>query len=177
MFQKILVAIPVEDELSFPLARTAASLATTHGATLRCVTVMPGMPATESGSGALQGGGGGGGYAAATTIEMLRQSALAFQTRLEQALQTSDRATPPVQHEFREGALDLEIVEAAHDWQADLIMIGANQRGFLERLLYGAPSEEVLRAAPCAVIAIPRSALAEAASDLLTAEEQLVEVA
>jgi len=45
-----------------------------------------------------------------------------------------------------------EIVKAAKDWPADLIVIGSHGRGGLTRALMGSVAEGVMRQAPCPVL-------------------------
>ncbi|HKM91785.1 MAG TPA: universal stress protein [Candidatus Acidoferrales bacterium] len=50
-----------------------------------------------------------------------------------------------------EGEPAEEIVDAAADWDADLIVLGSHGRKGLERFLLGSVSETVARHAPCSV--------------------------
>jgi len=45
-----------------------------------------------------------------------------------------------------------EIVNAARDWPADLVVIGSHGRGGLKRALMGSVAEAVMRQAPCPVL-------------------------
>ena len=47
-----------------------------------------------------------------------------------------------------------EIVKAAKDWPADLIVIGSHGRGGVERLLLGSVAEGVMRHAACPVLVV-----------------------
>lgn len=47
-----------------------------------------------------------------------------------------------------------EIVKAANEWPADLIVIGSHGRGGVERLLLGSVAESVTRHAPCPVLVV-----------------------
>src|SRR5262249_5488590 len=47
-----------------------------------------------------------------------------------------------------------EIVAAANDYDADLVVVGARGRGGMERLLLGSVSEKVLRDARCPVLIV-----------------------
>lgn len=47
-----------------------------------------------------------------------------------------------------------EIVKAATQWPADLIVIGSHGRGGLERVLLGIVAEAVTRHAPCPVLVV-----------------------
>ncbi len=48
----------------------------------------------------------------------------------------------------------IEIVKAAKDWPADLIVIGSHGRGGFERLLLGSVAEAVMRQAVCPVLVV-----------------------
>jgi len=47
-----------------------------------------------------------------------------------------------------------EIVNAAKDWPADLIVIGSHGRGGITRALLGSVAEGVMRHAPCPVLVV-----------------------
>lgn len=47
-----------------------------------------------------------------------------------------------------------EIVKAAEEWPADLIIIGSHGRGGLQRALLGSVAEAVMRHAPCPVLVV-----------------------
>ena len=47
-----------------------------------------------------------------------------------------------------------EIVNAAKDWPADLIVIGSHGRGGVKRALLGSVAEGVMRHAPCPVLVV-----------------------
>ena len=47
-----------------------------------------------------------------------------------------------------------EIVNAAKDWPADLIVIGSHGRGGITRALLGSVAEGVMRHAPCQVLVV-----------------------
>jgi len=56
---------------------------------------------------------------------------------------------------LREGFPATEIVAAARDLQADLIVLGTHGRSGVERLFLGSVAERVLRRAPCPVLTVP----------------------
>jgi len=64
----------------------------------------------------------------------------------------SPRATA---HEFTPvGSPDAEIVNAAKEWPADVIVIGSHGRKGLQRALLGSVAEGVMRQAPCPVLVV-----------------------
>lgn len=52
------------------------------------------------------------------------------------------------------GSPGLEIVKAAKEWQADLIVIGSHGRRGITRALVGSVAEAVMRHAPCPVVVV-----------------------
>jgi nucleotide-binding universal stress UspA family protein len=65
---------------------------------------------------------------------------------------------------FRRGFVVPEILQAASDLAADVIVMGTHGAGGLEHLLLGSVAENVLRHAPCPVLTIPRAITHEPAS-------------
>jgi nucleotide-binding universal stress UspA family protein len=53
-----------------------------------------------------------------------------------------------------EGSPADEIVKAAREWPADIIVIGSHGRGGLQRALIGSVAEAVTRHAPCPVLVV-----------------------
>jgi nucleotide-binding universal stress UspA family protein len=56
--------------------------------------------------------------------------------------------------EVRVGTAGEEILAAAKDWNADLVVIGTHGRTGLTHLLLGSVAEEVVRHAPCPVLTV-----------------------
>ncbi|HYR09996.1 MAG TPA: universal stress protein [Longimicrobium sp.] len=66
------------------------------------------------------------------------------------------RARPnPVQPAVRVGNAAAEIVDEAHDWNADLLVVGTHARHGVSRVLLGSVAEVCIRDAPCSVLAVP----------------------
>lgn len=61
-----------------------------------------------------------------------------------------------------EGAAADRILAEAASWEADVIVIGTHGRGGLKRLVLGSVAESVVRGAPCPVLTVRRSRIAEA---------------
>lgn len=58
---------------------------------------------------------------------------------------------------IRQGRPGQEIVRAAQDWPADLIVIGSHGRRGLSRAVLGSVAEEVMRNATCPVLVVRRA--------------------
>lgn len=76
----------------------------------------------------------------------------------------------PTTPSIRSGEAASEIVRAARDWQADLLVMGTHDRHGPLRLLLGSVAETVLRHAPCAALVIPPPRPREIAADTRTAD-------
>jgi len=61
--------------------------------------------------------------------------------------------------EVRLGIPAAEIVSAAREWPADVVVIGSRGRTGIERLLLGSVARGVLQSAPCSVLVVPSGAL------------------
>jgi nucleotide-binding universal stress UspA family protein len=55
---------------------------------------------------------------------------------------------------LREGKLADEVVAAAREWTADLIVLGTHGRSGVARAVLGSTAEAVLRHAPCPVVVV-----------------------
>lgn len=55
----------------------------------------------------------------------------------------------------RIGSIKEEILAAAHEWSADLIVMGSNGRTGFDHFISGSVSEAVIRKATCPVLVIP----------------------
>ncbi len=58
----------------------------------------------------------------------------------------------PSERIMREGVAPAEIIEAAKEWNADLVILGSHNRGRLSRLILGSTAEAVVRGTPCPVL-------------------------
>lgn len=63
-------------------------------------------------------------------------------------------STPPALEFARVGKPTEEIVRAAREWPADMIVIGSHGRGGIGRVLLGSVAESVARHAPCPVLVV-----------------------
>lgn len=59
---------------------------------------------------------------------------------------------------IRRGVATATITEEAAAWRADVIVVGSHGKGWIDRLLIGSVTEELLNDLPCAVLVIPVAA-------------------
>src|SRR5882724_49151 len=85
-----------------------------------------------------------------TTVEKARAS-----------MRTLIESSPPqrgeeirLSTEINEGNPSEEILRQARDWKADLIAIGGKGAATLDDVIFGAPSDTVVRKAPCSVLVV-----------------------
>jgi len=135
--RKILVALDREDHAALT---AALDIAEPLAAEVAIVYVLePHLPLnTESA------------YVYTQTPEQRRAGALAL-------LQNIQAALPQNAHAFtvlREGKAATEIVAAASEFDADMIVIGTHKRGVLARFFLGSVSQEVFRRAHCPVMLV-----------------------
>ena len=156
MFSRILVAVD-SDELVEAVIREAGDLAKALGSQIAFVHVVdPAAALTPLASGNMGGMGmptmGGVGNAALTdqVIEEEREEGVSFVERLPALLPAGIKTEVLL----REGAPTDGIIDAAREWDADLIIAGTHGRGGLQRLFVGSTAEAVLRTAPCPVLVI-----------------------
>jgi nucleotide-binding universal stress UspA family protein len=74
--------------------------------------------------------------------------------RLLAAFSQRVSAQPPPLEFIHVGKPATEIVKAAKDWPADLIVIGSHGRGGVKRVLLGSVAETVMRQAACPVLVV-----------------------
>ena len=67
-----------------------------------------------------------------------------------------------IERVYQEGAATTEILDAAAECKADLIVMGTHGRTGIGRLVLGSVAEEVLRKAPCPVLTVKATAPAKA---------------
>jgi nucleotide-binding universal stress UspA family protein len=124
-------------EHSRPAFELACSLARDHGAELVVLHVAP--PPLSLGSGGIP-------------MAPVHEDLAELRARLEQVRPADDRVG--FRHRLAEGAAAAEILAAAADEQADLIVMGTHGRGGLSRLLMGSVAEAVVRKADCPVLTV-----------------------
>lgn len=137
-------------EFSTAALDVAAALAASYGSTLRIVHVLTPFPVS-------------GPYLDLPASGPLYESA-ADQARQSLAAEAARIRRPgfAIETELREGTTVREILTAADEWPADVLVLGTHGRGGFERLVLGSVAEKVLRKARCAVLAVPHDAVAAA---------------
>jgi nucleotide-binding universal stress UspA family protein len=76
-----------------------------------------------------------------------------------------------VERVTREGEAAQEIVEAASEWEADLVVMGTRSRGRLASFLLGSTAEAVIRRANCPVLTVAHDPVERAAASQAPHEE------
>jgi nucleotide-binding universal stress UspA family protein len=89
------------------------------------------------------------GIPAAEGVATLKREGQAF---LATAAQRTGE--PPAWQFLRDGKPSDQILAAAREWDADVIVIGTHGRSGVSRLLLGSTAEAVVRHAPCPVLVI-----------------------
>ena len=140
MFKRILVPIDVSDpEVAQGSVAEAIELAKVGGAEVRLVAVVnPIVPVTPMD------------VVPQTYYETLGDFE---KTELEKISAAIDLPKDRVSIEVRDGGTYPELLEAATDWNADLIIIGAHKRSMATYLL-GSTASAVVRHANCAVLVL-----------------------
>lgn len=146
MFGRILIAV-ADDEIADQVIHTAVSLAGALDAKLALVHVVDLAVAGAAAAAPLEMGGGP--IATQEIVEEQEHSGRLFLDRI--AAQFPGGAVETL---LREGAPANDIVAAAQEWQADLIVVGTHGRGGLGRLVLGSVAEAVLREAHCPVLVV-----------------------
>lgn len=138
-FRKILIAVD-----SGPVAANAAGvgadLARSLGAEVALITTVD-MSSDF---------GGESGVSPKELLEQVRQEGKRLLAGFRKRLSLDAAALEFVQ----QGAPSDEIVKAAKEWPADLIVIGSHGRGGIKRALVGSVAEGVMRQAPCPVLVV-----------------------
>lgn len=150
LFNKVLVALPSDDQAAAKLAKSGLAFAQTHQAQTRLLSVLSAdITPTPVGVGTAAFD--------AITPNSPAVSEAAKRTRDEMIDSLVDRhpASGPASHTFRFGNPANEIVDEAESWQADIIIMGSRERSWLERLFDPSVSQNVTRHADCAVLVLP----------------------
>ena len=138
-FRRILVAVDTA-ALGTDVLPTADEIARCTGAEVALVSVadVRGIGVSETSP------------PAQVTAAKLREDAQAL---LDAAASQLTSVSGPLRL-VREGFPDKEIIAAAHDWHADLLIMGTHGRTGLAHMFKGSVAESVLHHAPCPVLVV-----------------------
>jgi nucleotide-binding universal stress UspA family protein len=148
--RRIVVATDFSD-CSAAAARTAAELAEKLGAGIEVVTVLENtVPFTEA----------TGWMVLPAVAEEIRAAA---DEKLAEFAERHFAGMEGVYRQVREGRPYEQIIKAAEDADADLIVVGTHGRTGLSHLLLGSEAEKVVRHSPLPVLTVKPAAVAEPA--------------
>ena len=137
MFKKILVPIDVDyPETAAAVYQKAAEIAVLNNAEIRLISVMPGfsMPIV----------------AAFVSDEIREQAKKQFKETLEKFI--AENCDQTVSYRVRIGKNWEEIIKAADNWKADLIIVYHNHRRDINEVFSGSCSQRVTDNANCSVL-------------------------
>jgi len=86
--------------------------------------------------------------------EVLDELAKSARLALDDLVDEKDRAGLAITTEVRHGKPFVEIIRAARDAGADVVVIGSHGASGLAETLFGSTAETVVRKAPCAVLVV-----------------------
>ena len=138
-FRKILIA--VEDS---PIAANAIDVGNELASALKSQVALIRVTSPPNANGADAG---------VSTRELLSQARLDDQ-RVVEGVRERLSLPPSVLAFLPVGDPSVEIVKAAKEWPADLIVIGSHGREGISRMMLGSVAEAVTRHAPCPVLVV-----------------------
>ncbi len=138
-FERVLAAVDLSAQ-SARVMRTAAAVCAADGAELRVLYAQEPLPPMLVEAEAFD------------EAEYTRHGRAELERVLAEAGLPDELRIEPVTHQGHSGPV---ILEAARNWDADLIVVGTHGLGFIERLLLGSTSLHVLRHAERATIIVP----------------------
>ncbi|WP_237249447.1 universal stress protein [Sphingobacterium faecale] len=146
-FQRILLALD-DSPCSDKVMEYAHSILEGQEATLALVTVIPPTSPASYGADPLLGQQP---IVVAEVAEIQQQAAQEYLDRL-----AADFTSVKEIFTFtRVGNIREEILTVAHEWAADLLILGTNGKTGFEHFISGSVSESVIRKAQCPVLVIP----------------------
>lgn len=150
LFNKILIALPSDDQAAAKLAKSGLAFAQTHPAQTRLLSVLSAdVTPTPVGVGTAA-------FDAITpNSPVVSEAAQRTRSKMIDSLIDQHPASGPASHTFKFGDPTYEIVDEAESWNADLIIMGSRERSWLERLFDPSVSQTVTRQADCAVLVLP----------------------
>ena len=139
MYSKILVGID-GSEASRRALRTAIELAGTHGATVHALGVEEHLPHYAATAGEVE--------------EAKEEQDTFFGRVMEDARRVAQEHGVPLTTEVRAGNAAQQIVLAASEGSADLIVLGAKGHSVIRDFLLGTTTDRVTHHAPCSVLIV-----------------------
>jgi nucleotide-binding universal stress UspA family protein len=138
-FKKVLIAIDSEP-VAVRAAETGVELAQSLGAVVAFIHVVDASLAYPSDTGP----------SPSELIAAAKLDAKRMVTAIRQRLSPQSSVLEFIQV----GRPSEEIVKAAREWSADLLVIGSHGRGGMQRALLGSVAETVMRHAPCPLVVV-----------------------
>jgi nucleotide-binding universal stress UspA family protein len=143
-FDSILCGVDFS-EGSLSALEWAMSLAEEADAHLTLLNVIEVPPELEAGE-----------FSAPADVAAVRAEAEARRlVKLRELVPDAVREYSHVHTAVAEGSAYREILRAARERRSDLIVVGTQGRGAVDRLVFGSNAQQVIRAAPCAVLTVP----------------------
>jgi len=144
MFQRIVCATDFSDTAEAAWA-VACGLAAVHRAELTLVHVFPDLPPSPD-------------VAVPSVMEVWEEQRRWVSQELERRVADSVARGLRSRAVLKMGPAAAGLVEAVNEVGGDLVVVGTHGRTGLERVLLGSVAEQVVRAAPCAVLTVkPRA--------------------
>jgi len=152
-FQTIIAAINLEDDLARGVLATAIALAKRDDAKLWVVDVwMPLRYAMATGISDPLGATAM--IPSAADLEADNEARLMQEKELQALCTEMDADAKAL---MLEGEPGKAIAQFAREKNADLIVVGTHQKGAWKALFSGAPSRDIVRDAPCAILLVPKA--------------------
>jgi universal stress protein A len=144
MFQRIVCATDFSDTAEAAWA-VACGLAAVHRAELTLVHVFPDLPPSPD-------------VAVPSVMEVWEEQRRWVSQELERRVADAVARGLRSRAVLKMGPAAAGLVEAVNEVGGDLVVVGTHGRTGLERVLLGSVAEQVVRAAPCAVLTVkPRA--------------------
>jgi len=151
-YRRILVALETDDNLIDEILSTAIELSHEANATIRFLTIVPEIPVVV----------GNAGYMTVVDpvvphIEQQKLVEESVKAKQEKGRDILEDFAPvgDSRHVVRRGVLVDEIVKYAEEWPADLLVMGAHNQNWFERLFRSKASSQVVDHVHCAVLIVP----------------------
>lgn len=150
LFSKVLIALPQDDREAAELASLGLAVAQTHHAQTRLLSVLRAdVPVTPTGVG----------LAAFDVVTpkpaTLTRAAVKKREAMVSSISEKHIERDKTSQSIRVGNPSQIIMEEADEWGADLIIVGARDKSWLERIFETSVSQTVAKRADCAVLILP----------------------